>query len=59
MALVPGEVSLLQTYSVNKLLELENFSYDLIFPMDLRKLIKMRITQIEKEIMLPFSPSSH
>lgn len=43
MALVPGEVSLLQTYSVNKLLELENFSYDLIFPMDLRKLIKMRI----------------
>lgn len=31
----PSEVSLLQTYSVNKLLE--NFSYDLIFPMDLRK----------------------
>lgn len=59
MALVPGEVSLLQTYSVNKLLELENFSYDLIFPMDLRKLIKMGIIHIESKIKLPFSPSSH
>lgn len=41
MALVPSEVSLLQTYSVKQLLELENFSYDLIFPMDLRKLLQL------------------